>query len=131
MMPPPAGIVFQRITLADRVLAAGERTPRAFALRLVGRNFLRTPGKEFKGVSHAPARAPARVGRVKEGGGVDKIRLGGYAAEPLRRRGVLRLMNAEAQLASFFAKYEPAMGRLGKALRARLRDRLPGRERLL
>jgi hypothetical protein len=35
-------------------------------------------------------------------------------------------MNAETQLASFFAKYEPAMAKLGKALRARLRDRLPG-----
>ena len=35
-------------------------------------------------------------------------------------------MNAESQLASFFAKYEPAMARLGKALRAKLRARLPG-----
>ena len=35
-------------------------------------------------------------------------------------------MNAETQLASFFAKYEPAMVKLGKALRAKLRDRLPG-----
>lgn len=34
--------------------------------------------------------------------------------------------NAEAQLAGFFAKYEPAMAEFGKALRARLRDRLPG-----
>ncbi len=34
--------------------------------------------------------------------------------------------NAEAQLAGFFAKYEPATARLGKALRAKLRDRLPG-----
>jgi len=34
--------------------------------------------------------------------------------------------NPEAQLASFFAKYEPAVVRLGKALRAKLRDRLPG-----
>ena len=34
--------------------------------------------------------------------------------------------NAETQLASFFAKYEPAMAKLGKALRAKLRDRLPG-----
>jgi len=34
--------------------------------------------------------------------------------------------NAETQLASYFAKYEPAMARLGKALRAKLRDRLPG-----
>jgi len=35
-------------------------------------------------------------------------------------------MNAETQLASYFAKYEPAIARLGRALRARLRDRLPG-----
>ncbi len=37
-----------------------------------------------------------------------------------------RVTNAETQLASFFAKYDPAIARLGKALRARLRDRLPG-----
>jgi hypothetical protein len=37
-----------------------------------------------------------------------------------------RVPNAEAQLASYFAKYEPAMAKLGKALRAKLRDRLPG-----
>ena len=35
-------------------------------------------------------------------------------------------MNADTQLASYFAKYEPAIARLGKALRAKLRDRLPG-----
>ena len=35
-------------------------------------------------------------------------------------------MNAETQLAGYFAKYEPAMAKLGKALRTRLRDRLPG-----
>ena len=35
-------------------------------------------------------------------------------------------MNAEAQLAGFFARYEPAIGKLGKALRAKLRARLPG-----
>lgn len=35
-------------------------------------------------------------------------------------------MNAEAQLASYFARYEPKMARLGKALRAKLRVRLPG-----
>ena len=34
--------------------------------------------------------------------------------------------NAEAQLASFFAKYEPAIVKLGKAVRAKLRARLPG-----
>lgn len=32
----------------------------------------------------------------------------------------------EAQLESFLAKYEPAIGNLGKALRAKLRARLPG-----
>ena len=37
-----------------------------------------------------------------------------------------RVTNAETQLASFFAKYEPAMAKLGKALRAKLRARLPG-----
>jgi hypothetical protein len=36
------------------------------------------------------------------------------------------LTNSETQLASFFAKYEPAMAKLGKALRAKLRARLPG-----
>jgi hypothetical protein len=34
--------------------------------------------------------------------------------------------NPETQLASFLAKYDPATVRLGKALRAKLRDRLPG-----
>lgn len=34
--------------------------------------------------------------------------------------------NAETQLASYFAKYKPAIVKLGKALRAKLRDRLPG-----
>src|SRR6185295_17682869 len=37
-----------------------------------------------------------------------------------------RVTNAETQLAGYFAKYEPAMAKLGKALRAKLRDRLPG-----
>ena len=32
----------------------------------------------------------------------------------------------ETLLASYFAKYEPAMAKLGKALRAKLRARLPG-----
>jgi hypothetical protein len=36
------------------------------------------------------------------------------------------MTNAETQLARFFAKYEPAMTRFGKALRAKLRARLPG-----
>ncbi|MCY2960286.1 MAG: hypothetical protein NTY35_08970 [Planctomycetota bacterium] len=34
--------------------------------------------------------------------------------------------DAEAQLASFLAKYAPPIARLGKALRAKLRARLPG-----
>jgi hypothetical protein len=37
-----------------------------------------------------------------------------------------RATNAETQLASFFAKYEPPIAKLGKALRAKLRARLPG-----
>ena len=36
------------------------------------------------------------------------------------------MTNAETQLASYFAKYEPAIVKLGKALRAKLRARLPG-----
>lgn len=34
--------------------------------------------------------------------------------------------NPETQLASYFAKYEPAMAKFGKALRAKMRARLPG-----
>ena len=33
---------------------------------------------------------------------------------------------AEAQLASYFAKYAPAVAKLGRAVRAKLRARLPG-----
>jgi hypothetical protein len=36
------------------------------------------------------------------------------------------MTNAETQLAGFFAKYEPATAKLGKALRTKLRARLPG-----
>jgi hypothetical protein len=36
------------------------------------------------------------------------------------------MTSAETQLAGYFAKYEPAMAKLGKALRAKLRARLPG-----
>ncbi len=36
------------------------------------------------------------------------------------------MMSAEKLLASYFAKYESAMARLGKALRTKLRARLPG-----
>jgi hypothetical protein len=34
--------------------------------------------------------------------------------------------DAETQLAGYFAKYEPPIAKLGKALRAKLRARLPG-----
>jgi hypothetical protein len=37
-----------------------------------------------------------------------------------------RVTDPETQLAGFFARYEPAIAGLGKAVRARLRDRLPG-----
>ncbi len=36
------------------------------------------------------------------------------------------MTNAETQLASYFAKYEPAIARFGRAVRAKLRARLPG-----
>lgn len=36
------------------------------------------------------------------------------------------MTNAEKELAGYFAKYEPAKAKLGKALRAKLRGRLPG-----
>src|SRR3984885_1649102 len=36
------------------------------------------------------------------------------------------MTNVETQLASYFAKVEPKMDKLGKALRAKLRARLPG-----
>ncbi|HEX4160494.1 MAG TPA: hypothetical protein VHY79_18655 [Rhizomicrobium sp.] len=36
------------------------------------------------------------------------------------------MTDAETQLAGYFAKYQPAMVKLGKALRAKLRARLPG-----
>lgn len=39
--------------------------------------------------------------------------------------GRAAVTNAETQLASYFAKYEPAIAKLGKALRAKLRARLP------
>jgi hypothetical protein len=37
-----------------------------------------------------------------------------------------RVTSPEAQLESYFVKYEPATAKLGRALRAKLRDRLPG-----
>ncbi len=36
------------------------------------------------------------------------------------------MTNPETQLQGYFRKYEPKLARLGKALRAKLRDRLPG-----
>ena len=36
------------------------------------------------------------------------------------------MTNAEAQIANYFAKYDPQMAKLGKALRAKLRARLLG-----
>lgn len=41
------------------------------------------------------------------------------------------MKNPETQLASYFAKYEPAMVEFGKALRAKMRDRLPGLNELV
>jgi hypothetical protein len=41
------------------------------------------------------------------------------------------MTSAEAQIASFFAKYDPATVKLGKALRAKLRARLPGLSELV
>lgn len=41
-----------------------------------------------------------------------------------RREG--DVTNAEARLAGYFAKYEPAMAKLGRELRAKMRARLPG-----
>ncbi len=36
------------------------------------------------------------------------------------------MKNVETQVASYFARYEPQVAKLGKALRAKLRARLPG-----
>jgi hypothetical protein len=47
-------------------------------------------------------------------------------AEDVRRPEGPRVTSAEAQVAGFFARYDPATAKLGKALRAKLRDRLPG-----
>lgn len=55
---------------------------------------------------------------------MDLITFGNYAA--LVQRKWLPMTNAETQIASYFAKYEPGMAKLGKALRAKLRARLPG-----
>src|SRR5688572_19362806 len=42
------------------------------------------------------------------------------------RRGMKRPTSAETKLAGYFAKYDPPIAKLGKALRAKLRARLPG-----
>ena len=42
------------------------------------------------------------------------------------RRRSLPMTDAETQIESFFAKYEPAIAELGRTLRAKLRARLPG-----
>lgn len=42
-----------------------------------------------------------------------------------------RATDAEAELEGFFARYEPPIARLGKALRAKLRQRLPGLNELV
>src|SRR5205085_5328330 len=57
---------------------------------------------------------------------LDSVRLGNYRAERGGRNGGPRVTSAETQIASFFAKYDPATAKLGKSLRAKLRDRLPG-----
>lgn len=41
------------------------------------------------------------------------------------------MTNDEAQIASFFEKYDPAAAKLGKALRTKLRARLPGLNELV
>ena len=59
-------------------------------------------------------------------GCIDKVTLGAYGAEHVRRTRGRRVTNPETQVASYFARYEPATAKLGKALRAKLRARLPG-----
>ena len=54
---------------------------------------------------------------------LDKVTLDDYGAD---MSDDARVTNAEAQVASYFAKYEPGIAKLGKALRAKLRKRLPG-----
>jgi hypothetical protein len=56
---------------------------------------------------------------------MDLDTFGKYAARLFNESG-LPMTNAEAQIESYFAKYEPSMVKLGKALRAKLRARLPG-----
>jgi len=47
-------------------------------------------------------------------------------AEATTRRYAVPMTTPETHLESYFAKYEPARARLGKALRSKLRARLPG-----
>jgi hypothetical protein len=42
-----------------------------------------------------------------------------------------RVTNPETLLASYYAKYDPATVKLGKALRAKMRARLPGLNELV
>jgi hypothetical protein len=62
---------------------------------------------------------------------VDTVTPWKYGVEDVRRRGGLHVTSDETQIESFFAKYEPATAKLGKALRAKLRDRLPGLNELV
>jgi hypothetical protein len=95
--------------------------------------------RERPGAGLDEARSAMELGCVGEGcqaravdsaplhrGRVDKVTVGNYGAVHDRRRTGQRVTTAHAQLASSFAKYEPAMVKLAKGLRAKLRDRLPG-----
>ena len=57
---------------------------------------------------------------------VDIVALGKYGPAHAQQASSPRMTSPETELASFFAKYEPAIAKLGKALRAKLRARLPG-----
>ena len=57
---------------------------------------------------------------------MDNFTIGGYGAGLFDKGDVIRMTDAEKLLESYFAKYEPPMVKLGKALRAKLRARLPG-----
>jgi hypothetical protein len=57
---------------------------------------------------------------------VDGVTIGEYRAEHVGRTRGPNVTSAETQIAGFFAKYDPATAKLGKALRAKLRGRLPG-----
>jgi len=57
---------------------------------------------------------------------VDWVTLGWHSPEHVPRSAELPVTDAETQIAGFFAKYAPVIAKLGKALRAKLRARLPG-----